>query len=209
MLIAHLLNPQPGERILDACAAPGGKTLALLEREPALAMLAVDGDAMRLQRVVENLARAGLAAQTQAADAAEPADWWDGRPFDLILLDAPCSATGVIRRHPDIKRLRRADDIAALAAQQTRLLAALWPLLAVGGRMLYMTCSVLREENDARIADFLSSRPDAAVERPIADVDWGRGAEPEQERGPLHGRQIFPGEDGMDGFYYALIEKRA
>lgn len=196
-LCAGLVELRPGLRVLDACAAPGGKTLALLEREPGLAMLALDSDARRLARVTENLARAGLAAEVRAADAAEPAGWWDGTPFDLILLDAPCSATGVIRRHPDIKRLRRETDIAALARQQDRLLDALWPLLAPSGRMLYMTCSILREENDARIDALLQRRADAA-EQPIK-AEWGH---------PLpHGRQILPGEDGMDGFYYCLLER--
>ena len=183
----------------SACAAPGGKTLALLEREPRIAMLALDSDERRLERVRENLARAGLAAEARAADAGAPAAWWDGAPFDLIMLDAPCSATGVIRRHPDIKRLRRESDIAALAGQQDRLLDALAPLLAPGGRMLYMTCSILREENDARIAAFLGRRPGMA-EVPVA-ADWGHAL--------THGRQILPGEDGMDGFYYCLLERTA
>ncbi|MEW5838964.1 MAG: 16S rRNA (cytosine(967)-C(5))-methyltransferase RsmB [Pseudomonadota bacterium] len=191
----------PGIRVLDACAAPGGKTLALLERQPALDMLALDSDAERLGRVHENLSRARLTARVQAGDAAAPQDWWDGQPFDLILLDAPCSATGVIRRHPDIKRLRRAEDIAQLAAQQERLLAALWPLLAAGGRLLYMTCSMLREENEARISAHLARlAPGAAREIPLQAV-WGRAC--------AHGRQILAGEDGMDGFYYALLEKIA
>ncbi|MDM7322905.1 MAG: 16S rRNA (cytosine(967)-C(5))-methyltransferase RsmB [Gammaproteobacteria bacterium] len=196
-LCADLVELRPRLRVLDACAAPGGKTLALLEREPGLAMLALDSDARRLARVRENLARAGLAAEVRAADAGDPPSWWDGTPFDLILLDAPCSATGVIRRHPDIKRLRRETDIAALARQQDRLLDALWPLLAPGGHMLYMTCSILREENDARIDAFLQRRADAA-EQPI-EAGWGH---------PLpHGRQILPGEDGMDGFYYCLLAR--
>ncbi|MGD9887965.1 MAG: 16S rRNA (cytosine(967)-C(5))-methyltransferase RsmB [Halothiobacillaceae bacterium] len=191
-----------GIRVLDACAAPGGKTLALLERQPALNMLALDDDAERLQRVDENLARAGLVAKTVAGDAGMPQAWWDGQAFDLIVLDAPCSATGVIRRHPDIKRLRRAEDIAKLAAEQDRLLLALWPLLAPGGRLLYMTCSVLREENDARVAAFLAAMPAGSVnEISLAGATWGRASG--------HGRQILPGEDGMDGFYYALLEKPA
>ncbi|MFZ5465995.1 MAG: 16S rRNA (cytosine(967)-C(5))-methyltransferase RsmB [Pseudomonadota bacterium] len=196
-LCAGQVELRPGMRVLDACAAPGGKTLALLEREPGLAMLALDSDAARLARVTENLARAGLAAEVRAADAGEPDGWWDGVPFDLILLDAPCSATGVIRRHPDIKRLRRETDIAALARQQDRLLDALWPLLAPGGRMLYMTCSILREENDARIDAFFQRR--AGIREVPIRAEWGH---------PLpHGRQILPGEDGMDGFYYCLLER--
>ncbi|MEW6766143.1 MAG: 16S rRNA (cytosine(967)-C(5))-methyltransferase RsmB [Pseudomonadota bacterium] len=198
-LCASVLPLLPGQRVLDACAAPGGKTLALLEAQPGLAMLALDSDAARLGRVTENLARAGLAADVRAADAGDPAAWWDGQTFDLILLDAPCSATGVIRRHPDIKRLRRPEDIAALAAQQDRLLDALWPLLAPDGRMLYMTCSILREENEARIAAFLRRQP-GARELPI-QADWGRIGS--------HGRQILPGDEGMDGFYYCLLGKAA
>lgn len=196
-LCSTLVELRPGLRVLDACAAPGGKTLALLEREPRIAMLALDSDERRLERVRENLARAGLAARVRAADAGAPAAWWDGAPFDLIMLDAPCSATGVIRRHPDIKRLRRESDITALAGQQDRLLEALAPLLAPGGRMLYMTCSILREENDARIAAFLMRRPGMA-EVPVV-ADWGHAL--------THGRQILPGEGGMDGFYYCLLER--
>lgn len=198
-LCAELVTLKPGMRVLDACAAPGGKTLALLEREPDLDMLALDADPTRLARVTANLTRAGLRAAVRAADAGAPASWWDGEPFALILLDAPCSATGVIRRHPDIKRLRREADIAALAAQQDRLLAALWPLLMPKGRMLYMTCSILREENEARIAAFLGRQADARA-CPI-DAAWGQAL--------VHGRQILPGEEGMDGFYYCLLEKSA
>ncbi len=197
-LCAGLVQLRPGMRVLDACAAPGGKTLALLEREPGLAMLALDSDAGRLGRIRENLARAGLAAGLRAADAAAPEGWWDGKPFELILLDAPCSGTGVIRRHPDIKRLRREADIAALAHQQDRLLDALWPLLAPGGQLLYMTCSILREENDARIEAFLRRTP-GARERPI-HAGWGQKL--------AHGRQILP-DEGMDGFYYGLLEREA
>ena len=200
-LCAQLLELKPGMRVLDACAAPGGKTLALLEQQPALDMLALDSDAQRLGRVHENLARAQLTARVQAGDAALPQSFWDGQRFDLILLDAPCSATGVIRRHPDIKRLRRAEDIAQLAAQQDRLLKALWPLLAPGGRLLYMTCSLLREENEARIVAFLAEEPQGSVRDIRLDATWGQACS--------IGRQILPGEDGMDGFYYALLEKPA
>lgn len=201
-LCAQMLDLRPGMRVLDACAAPGGKTLALLEKQPRLDLLALDSDAQRLQRVSDNLARGKLAASVLTADAGAPEDWWDGRVFDVILLDAPCSATGVIRRHPDIKRLRRAEDIGALAAQQDRLLDALWPLLAPGGRLLYMTCSLLREENEARIAAFFARLPSCGVrELSLADAAWGHAC--------THGRQILAGEDGMDGFYYALLEKPA
>ncbi|MDD2892472.1 MAG: 16S rRNA (cytosine(967)-C(5))-methyltransferase RsmB [Halothiobacillaceae bacterium] len=201
-LCAQLLDLKAGMRVLDACAAPGGKTLALLEKQPMLDMLALDSDAQRLQRVEENLARAKLGAKTHAGDAGNPSTWWNGQPFDVILLDAPCSASGVIRRHPDIKRLRRAEDIAQLAAQQDRLLKALWPLLAPGGRLLYMTCSLLREENEARVTAFLAAMPPSgAREVALAGMEWAHAC--------THGQQILAGDDGMDGFYYALLEKPA
>jgi len=184
--------------VLDACAAPGGKTAHLLEYQPALAeLVAVDVDAGRLERVEATLGRLGLKARLIAADAGAPDDWWDGRPFDRILLDAPCSATGVIRRHPDIKLLRRAADIGALAARQRQLLAALWPLLSPGGMLLYATCSVLRVENEQQVTAFLAGQAHA-VERP-ATADWGQACRV--------GRQILPGESNMDGFYYACLER--
>ncbi|WP_045225054.1 16S rRNA (cytosine(967)-C(5))-methyltransferase RsmB [Methyloterricola oryzae] len=198
-LAAGLLNTEPGQRVLDVCAAPGGKTAAILEACPECEMVAVDIAPERNARVRENLERAGFEAKIITGDAANPMDWWDGRPFDRILLDAPCSATGVIRRHPDIKWLRRPEDIAALAATQAHILEATWPLLAPGGLMLYATCSVLREENEARIAAFLNTQPDAQERRIIAD--WGCEAG--------YGRQILPGEEDMDGFYYCLLEHRA
>ncbi len=197
-LAAGLVAPEAGERILDACAAPGGKTGHLLESAPQARVLALDSDAGRLQRVRENLTRLGLCAEIAVGDAGEPGGWWDGEPFDRILLDAPCSGTGVIRRHPDIKLLRRADDIAALVQEQKRLLEALWPLLRPGGMLVYSTCSVLRDENDRQLAAFLASRDDA-VEEPIV-ASWGRSE--------AVGRQILPGENGMDGFYYARLRKR-
>ena len=197
-LAVPLLDVQPGMRVLDACAAPGGKTGHLLECAPDLDLTALDQDAARLERVRENLTRLGLKARLVAGDARQPADWWDSVPYDRILLDAPCSATGVIRRHPDIKLLRRESDIAALAGQQHILLASLWPLLQPSGRLLYATCSVLRQENEQVIAGFLTAQSNAD-EQPIS-ASWGR---------PLpHGRQILPGEAGMDGFYYALLVKR-
>lgn len=198
-LAAGLLDAQAGERILDACAAPGGKTGHILERQPGLAeLVAVDHDEARMARVRDNLARLRLDARLIVADAAEPASWWDGAPFDRILLDAPCAGIGVIRRHPDIKYLRRPEDINKLAALQARLLDALWPLLRAGGKLVYATCSVLPQENEERIGRFLASRPDA-VEH-VIEAAWGR---------PLqHGRLILPGEEGMDGFYYACLQKR-
>ena len=196
-LAAQLVNPHPGERILDACAAPGGKTGHLLELQPEAEVTALDSEADRLERVEENLERLGLQAGVIAADAGDTAAWWDNQPFDHILLDAPCSATGVIRRHPDIKLLRTSKDIRNLAAEQARLLDALWPLVKPGGTLLYATCSILPDENEAQITAFLARTPDAE-EQPI-EAEWGH-------RRP-HGRQIFPGEDGMDGFYYALLRK--
>ncbi|MFZ1859976.1 MAG: 16S rRNA (cytosine(967)-C(5))-methyltransferase, partial [Candidatus Competibacter sp.] len=162
-----------------------------------LELTALDWDAGRLEQVRATLGRLRENARLIAGDAARPADWWDGIPFDRILVDAPCSATGVIRRHPDIKLLRRESDIAALAEQQQAFLLALWPLLRPGGRLLYATCSVLRQENERVIAAFLAARPDA-VEWPIA-AEWGRALP--------HGRQLLPGEATMDGFYYAGLCK--
>ncbi len=198
-LAAQLLDAQPGERVLDACAAPGGKTAHILERQPALAeLVAVDRDAQRMRRVSENLQRLELPARCVVADAVATADWWDGRPFDRILLDAPCTATGVIRRHPDIKVLRRAADVAGLVAQQARLLHALWPLLQEGGTLVYATCSVLREENELQMQNFLNAHVHAQVV-PVASA-WGHAC--------AVGRQILPGEADMDGFYYAILRKQ-
>lgn len=197
-LCAALLAPQPGQRVLDACCAPGGKTGHLLELEPGIGeLLAIDNDADRLQKVAANLSRLGLNAHLLAADAGATAEWWDGAPFDRILLDAPCSATGVLRRHPDIKLLRRPTDIATLAATQARLLAGLWETLAPGGLLLYATCSVLREENDAVVTGFAATRDDVRV-RPLADHPGLATAA---------GRQWLPAAGGNDGFYYALLER--
>ncbi len=197
-LAAGLLDPQPGQRLLDACAAPGGKSVHLLEASGGGARLvAVESDARRVDRLRENLARSGYEASIVVADAAQPEAWWDGEPFDRILLDAPCSATGVIRRHPDIKRHRRPEDIDALVAQQRRLLELLWPLLKPGGLLLYATCSVLPQENARQIERFVGARDDAAIV-PIT-AEWGRASG--------HGRQILPGETGMDGFFHALLCK--
>ncbi|MGN6519067.1 MAG: 16S rRNA (cytosine(967)-C(5))-methyltransferase RsmB [Dokdonella sp.] len=196
--VADLLEPAAGMRVLDACAAPGGKSAHLLERAD-VDLLALDADAARLPRVRENLERLGLAATIAAGDASEPAAWWDGRPFQRILVDAPCSATGIVRRQPDIKLHRRGADIAPLVASQGRILAALWPLLAPGGRLLYATCSLLRAENEAVLAEFLRGRDDARA-MPL-DEGYGHAAGA--------GRQNLPGEGGMDGFYYALVEKIA
>lgn len=195
--VAGMLTVQPGMRVLDACAAPGGKAAALLEAEPAIELLALDRDPDRLARMRAGMARLGHRVQLRCADAGEPAAWWDGRPFDVIVLDAPCSATGVIRRQPDIKWHRRPSDLEALCAAQARLLDALWPLLAPGGRLLYTTCSVLARENRAQVEAFLARRPDAEA---LALPDrLGHASGP--------GRQRFPGELEMDGFFYAALRK--
>jgi 16S rRNA (cytosine967-C5)-methyltransferase len=197
-LAAGLLALAPGLRILDACAAPGGKTAHILEALPDIsALTALDIDGRRLRRIEENLTRLSLHAKLQQGDAGEPQAWWDGQPYDRILLDTPCSATGVIRRHPDIKVLRKPGDVATLVSLQARLLQALWPLLVPGGMLLYCTCSVLRDENSSQITRFLEMQTDAE-EAPITAA-WGRGC--------VHGRQILPGENEMDGFYFACLRK--
>lgn len=199
-LAADLLELAPGQRVLDACAAPGGKTCHLLEVEPGLSeVVAVDLEAKRLARVRENLDRLRLEATLIAADGRDTGAWWDGQPFQRILLDAPCSATGVIRRHPDIKLTRQPEDIPALAQLQGELLDALWPTLAPGGILLYATCSVLPTENSETIAAFLARTPDAQ-EVTIAG-EFGLQ--------PAHGRQLLPQLDGHDGFYYAKLLKSA
>jgi 16S rRNA (cytosine967-C5)-methyltransferase len=185
---ARLVAPEPGERVLDACAAPGGKTGHLLELQPELAeLVAVDVSSERLTRIADNLQRLGLSATLAAGDATEPAGWWDGRPFQRILLDVPCSATGVIRRHPDIKLLRRRDDIAPLAARQLQLLRSVWALLAPGGRLVYASCSALQAETVAVVEAFKAT--DAQARETTAAV------------------RIAAGTAGMDGFYYACLEK--
>lgn len=199
-LAADLLELAPGQRVLDACCAPGGKTCHLLEAEAKLAgVVAIDLEAKRLTRVRENLDRLGLDARLIACDARDTASWWDGKGFQRILLDAPCSATGVIRRHPDIKLTRQADDIAALASLQGELLDALWPTLEVGGMLLYATCSTLPTENTEVIAAFLDRTPGAR------ELDLATDAGIRQP----HGRQLLAQEGGHDGFYYAKLIKIA
>ncbi|BAN68102.1 16S rRNA (cytosine(967)-C(5))-methyltransferase RsmB [endosymbiont of unidentified scaly snail isolate Monju] len=197
-LAARLLDPRPGQRVLDACAAPGGKTGHLLELVDDLDLTAVDVDTRRLERVRENLQRLGRHATLQAADAGAPPPAWREHPFDRILLDAPCSATGVMRRHPDIRLLRRREDIEALAVRQARLLEALWPCLRPGGKLLYCTCSLMPQENEQVVTAFLRAHPEA-LSLPLPDT-WGHARET--------GRQTLPGESTMDGFYYALLEKQ-
>jgi 16S rRNA (cytosine967-C5)-methyltransferase len=204
-LAADLLEQAPGQRVLDACCAPGGKTCHILEVEPALAgVVAVDLEAKRLVRVRENLERLGLAAELIAADGRDTQAWWDGKPFQRILLDAPCSATGVIRRHPDIKLTRQPDDIAALAQLQGELLDALWPTLEVGGILVYATCSTLPTENTEVIEAFLA-RTTGARELDIA----GQLGQPAAGLKQPHGRQLLAQEGGHDGFYYAKLIKIA
>ncbi|AZC15454.1 16S rRNA (cytosine(967)-C(5))-methyltransferase RsmB [Pseudomonas sp. CMR5c] len=199
-LAADLLDLAPGQRVLDACCAPGGKTCHILEAEPALAgVVAVDLEAKRLVRVRENLERLGLDAQLIAADGRDTQAWWDGKPFQRILLDAPCSATGVIRRHPDIKLTRQPDDIAALAQLQGELLDTLWQTLEVGGILLYATCSTLPTENTEVIGAFLARTPGAR------ELDLATEAGLRQP----HGRQLLAQEGGHDGFYYAKLIKIA
>jgi 16S rRNA (cytosine967-C5)-methyltransferase len=199
-LAAELLDLAPGQRVLDACCAPGGKTCHILEAEPALAgVVAVDLEEKRLVRVRENLQRLGLHAELIAADGRDTQAWWDGQPFQRILLDAPCSATGVIRRHPDIKLTRQPDDILALAILQGQLLDALWPTLDVGGVLLYATCSTLPTENTEVIEAFLARTPGAR------ELDLATPAGIKQ----THGRQLLAQEGGHDGFYYAKLIKIA
>lgn len=196
---ALLLDCQGTRRVLDACAAPGGKTCHLLERYPTIDLVAIDNSEKRLRQVYENLTRLKLKATVKVANAAAIDEWWDGQSFERILLDAPCSATGVIRRHPDIKLLRKKTDIATLQQEQAQLLQALWKVLKPGGLLLYATCSILPEENNLQIERFLQNQPDAQVKE--IQAAWGRVLSV--------GRQILPGEQGMDGFYYALLEKTA
>lgn len=195
---AVLLDVQAHQKVLDCCAAPGGKTCHLLEMESDLQVLALDVSDQRLARVQDNLERLQLSAELVAADASRPEDWWQGEQFDRILLDVPCSASGVIRRHPDIKLLRRKQDMEALVEIQQTILQKIWPLLLSGGKLLYVTCSVFKDENENQLATFLQHQQDAE-EIPVC-ADWGHPRP--------HGRQIFPGDENMDGFYYALLHKK-
>lgn len=197
-LAASLLDLKPGQRVLDACCAPGGKTCHILETQPNLsACIALDIEKSRLIRVHDNLKRLNLNATLVQGDGLDPGTWWDGVTFDRILLDAPCSATGVIRRHPDIKLLRTPDEITIVAKLQHELLCALWPLLSPGGVMVYATCSIMPEENELQIAAFINQQHDCqflAAEQP-----WGHSTG--------HGWQILPGEHNMDGFFYSVLKK--
>lgn len=212
-LAATLIRAKPGDHILDACCAPGGKTCHLLELNPDITVDALDADSVRLERVAENLQRLGLTANVLCGDATDPDSWFPGKPYDHILLDAPCSATGVIRRHPDIKLLRKPEDIDALAQLQQKILKAIWPLLKPGGTLLYATCSIMPRENHLQIEHFLSETPDARL-LPI-EGQWGHNTG--------FGKQLFPGSgcipssgsipgnggfmNSGDGFFYSLMVK--
>jgi 16S rRNA (cytosine967-C5)-methyltransferase len=194
----------PDQRVLDACAAPGGKTTLIAERQPDLKKLvAVDIDPHRVARVRENLSRGSLHAEIVTGDSAHPENWWDGMPFDRILLDAPCSGLGVIRRHPDIRLRKSPSDIDKLPALQGKLLKAAWGLLARGGRLVYVTCTVTRSENHDVIAGFLASTPGAQIVAADGWQGWPGLGEADE-----FGRQILPGEAGADGFYYAALTKQ-
>jgi 16S rRNA (cytosine967-C5)-methyltransferase len=199
-IAASLLVCEPGARVLDACAAPGGKTSHLLQAYDDIALDALDNNEIRLDRIRQNLDRIGKSANILSGDAANPDSWFSGNSYDCILADVPCSASGVMRRHPDIKLLRRESDIMPLLSQQRKILDALWHLLKPGGKMLYSTCSIFKDENEVQIAKFLDRHPDG-YEVATQDVSWG---EPRP-----HGRQILTGCDNMDGFYYALLAKSA
>lgn len=197
-LVAELLDLKPNLRILDACAAPGGKTCHILEQFPDNHMVALDIDPRRLLQIKQNTDRLKLNAELIASDAVDVDNWWDGQLFDRILIDAPCSGTGVIRRHPDIKLLRRPDDIATLAEQQQQLLNKLWPLLKPDGVLIYTTCSALKEENEEQVASFLQHHPEAQ-ENAISPT-------PAERRS--FGYQRLPGDNMLDGFYYASLSHR-
>lgn len=196
-LAAELLQLAPNLRVLDACAAPGGKASHILEKEPSAHLVAIDEDDARLNAVRDNFKRLDLSAKILCADVGDLDSWWDGVKFDRVLLDAPCSATGVIRRHPDIKFLRRFEDIKRLVAEQKRLLNALWNVLETGGILLYATCSIFPEENFLVLKSFLDEHADAVQEK--INATWGKECE--------IGRQILPGSARMDGFYYGCLKK--
>jgi 16S rRNA (cytosine967-C5)-methyltransferase len=195
--VEQLAAPDGG-RVLDACAAPGGKTGQILEAFPGARVTALDLSARRLDRVRDALRRIGAEAELVQGDAAEPAAWWDGEPFDAILLDAPCSASGILRRQPDVKWHRRRTDLPPLVDLQARMLDALWPLLRPGGRLVYATCSVLRDENDRQIADFLARTDDAE----------DRTERPSDAAPVAAGWQLLTRDNGPDGFYLACLHKR-
>lgn len=199
--IVDLLDLKPGQSVLDACAAPGGKTSHILETESTIKkLIAIDSDPERLNKVKKNIVRLQLDHshfRLVLADANHTKEWWDGHLFDRILLDAPCSGTGVIRRHPDIKILRQPEDIEKIAQQQLHLLNSLWPLLRPNGKLLYTTCSILLQENEGTVSRFLHKRHNAKII--LIPKNWGHHLS--------HGNQLLPGEKNLDGFYYAVIKK--
>lgn len=194
---AYLLDLKPGNKVLDACSAPGGKAAHLIELENSIDLTCLDANKKRLSRVEENLTRLSMSAHCIHANAEDKDDWWDGEIFDRILLDAPCSATGIIRRNPDIKILRQQNDLKRMADQQAKILEALWPCLANGGLLLYATCSIMKHENQEIIASFLEHYTEAAL-IPI-DLNIGQSTN--------FGHQFFPAQNGPDGFFYALLRK--
>lgn len=197
-LAAGLLDPAPGQRILDACAAPGGKACHILETAPDIAtLIMVEQSAKRAQRITENMTRLQLSGKLIIADAHLPESWWDRKSFQRILLDAPCSATGVIRRHPDIKQRRTPEHVKNTVRLQEVLLNALWPLLDRGGKLLYVTCSVLAEENEKQVLKFMAAHDD--VEESVLALEWAQRRDV--------GYQILPGNQDLDGFYYACLQK--
>ena len=198
-LPGEVLQCPPGGRILDACAAPGGKTGQLCEKFPDADVVALELEGKRLARIRENLARLNADITLLQGDASDPQSWWDGTPFDAILLDAPCSATGILRRQPDVKWHRKASDIPALVDLQARMLDALWPLLKPGGMLVYATCSVLRDENDHQVSAFLQRQPQARDVTP----------RPEGATMVSAGWQLFPQHHGPDGFYLACLRKES
>ena len=198
-LAADLLAAKPGQRVLDACAAPGGKALHLLDRHPGIELLAIEANRERAAAMQSECRRLGVDAGFVHTGDATQLDWWDSRPFDRILLDAPCSGSGTLRRHPDIKLLKNASDLAAYQAIQRKLLATVWQTLAPGGILLYCTCSILSDENDAVLEGFLREHADAQL-MPPDDVSWGAATR--------YGRQLLPSKGGPDGFYYARVVRR-
>ncbi len=197
-LAVALLNLQPNQRVLDLCAAPGGKSAAILEAFPSIKLTAIDHDPLRLARIYQNCQRLQLTVDAKVGDGLRPEEWWDGQLFDRILLDAPCSALGVIRRHPDIKWLRRPNDLIAIQQLQWQLLTKAWSLLKIGGEFVYATCSIHKAENEKLIQSFLIQQSNA-IELPII-AEWGIATSV--------GRQILTGQFNMDGFYYARLKKR-
>ncbi|MFB3045249.1 MAG: 16S rRNA (cytosine(967)-C(5))-methyltransferase RsmB [Acidiferrobacterales bacterium] len=197
-LAAPLLQLKPSQRALDACAAPGGKLCHMLERCPRTDIVALEKDPARIALIEENLARLQLHATVVVGDAANPNSWWDDQQFDCILADVPCSTTGVVRRHPDIKVRRNTDDLRRLTAIQSNIIEGLWPLVRSGGKLLYVTCSILAAENEGQMSTFLARHADAATVALSLPVGIPRKL----------GIQLLPGQQGMDGFYYACLQKK-